>query len=114
MDNDSDKEIKRDGGLICTTTAHTEEKEGPHLSPLSIGLYHQYDAGVRLIECVSIQQSFARHAQLYFADAGSWTAEAGRRGGGLLNIIHPGSGREELRVGGGWFLRGMKDNLAGG
>lgn len=66
---------------------------GAHLCPLSVGLYHDYDTGVRLIQRVSVQQSFARHTQLHFGDAGSWTAEAGGRGGGLLNVIHPGSGQ---------------------
>lgn len=66
--------------------------EEAHLCPLSVGLYHEYDTGVGLIQRVSVQQSFARHAQLDFGDAGSWTAEAGSRGGGVLNVIHPGSG----------------------
>lgn len=71
-----------------------KNKMRSHLYPLSIVLYHEYDAGVRLIQSVSVQQSFARHAQLDFGDTGCWTAEAGCRGGGLQNIIHPGSGQE--------------------
>lgn len=69
---------------------------GAHLCPLSVGLYHEYDTGVWLIQRVSVQQSLARHTKLYFGDAGCWTTEAGRRGGGLLNVIHPGSGWGEL------------------
>ena len=65
-----------------------------HLCPLSVVLHHKYDTWVRLIQRVSVQQGFARHTQLYFGDAGSRTTEAGRRGDGLQNIIHPGSGRE--------------------
>lgn len=73
---------------------------GAHLCPLSVGLYHEHDTGVWLIQRVSVQQSLAGHTQLYFGDAGSRAAEAGRRGGGLLNVIHPGSEREELPTSG--------------
>lgn len=78
------------GGLCCVSGA------GAHLCPLSIGLHHQHDTGVWLIQRVSIQQSFAGHAQLHFGDAGSWTTEAGCRGGGLLDVIHPGSEHNRL------------------
>lgn len=66
-----------------------------HLRPLSIGLHHQHDTRVRFVERVSVQQSLAGHTQLHLGDAGGRTAEAGCRGGGLLDVIHPGSERDE-------------------
>lgn len=81
------------GGLYRVSGA------GTHLCPLSIGLHHQHDTGVWLIQRVSVQQSLAGHTQLHFGDAGSWTAEAGCRGGGLLDVIHPGSEHNGLPTG---------------
>lgn len=63
---------------------------GAHLCPLPVGLDHEYDTGVGLIQRVSVQQSLAGHPQLHFGDAGCRTAEAGRRRGGLLDLIHSG------------------------
>lgn len=70
-----------------------------HLCPLSIGLDHEYDTGVGLVQCVSVKQSLARHTQLYFGDAGCRTTEAGRGGSGLLKVIHLRLGQEELPTG---------------
>lgn len=69
---------------------------GAHLCPLPVGLHHENDTRVWLVQRVSVQQGFARHTQLYFGDTGGRTAEAGRRGDGLQNIIHPGPQRVEL------------------
>lgn len=63
---------------------------GAHLCPLSVGLDHEDDTGVGLIQRVSVQQSLARHAQLHFGHAGCRTAEAGSGRGGLLDLVHSG------------------------
>lgn len=78
--------------LVCCVVSVWAEA---HLCPLSIGLHHQHDTRVRLVERVSVQQSLAGHTQFHLGDAGGWTAEARCRGGGLLDVIHPGSGRDE-------------------
>lgn len=101
---------------------------GAHLCPLSVGLDHEDDTRVGLVQRVSVQQSLARHAQLHFGDAGCRTAEAGSGRGGLLDLVHSGpswewerapigrnlrEGRGDWRLLGGRILARTRLTLAG-
>ncbi len=96
--------------VVKTTTETNRKRRKTHFGPLTLVLYHEDDAGVRLIECVSVQQGLAGNAQLHLGYASDRACDAGHWGRGFLWVTHPDrklSVAGRLEMGGGPIFKSL-------